>query len=430
VADALVSTGIAGLAFAAVAAPRRASRPVGGTNRGLLVPVIFGALALGVLAVGQPLHFNPVATGLACAALALVLARTAAALLENSALLAASRSEAVTDALTGLNNRRKLQVDLEGVMRGGEPHALIMFDLNGFKSYNDAFGHGAGDLLLKRLGKALADTVDEIGSAYRMGGDEFCILASLGVDVGELSGRCADALSSYGNGFAITAAHGAVIVPDEGLDVSSALALVDARMYSHKRSGRPATAQQAAGVLLAVVAERAPELSSHSGAVGDLACAVGAALGIEGAGLDALRTAAELHDIGKMAIPESILEKPGPLSDDEWLLVRQHTIIGERIMSAAPALVFSAALVRSSHENFDGTGYPDRLRGTDIPLGARIISVVDAFDAMVSVRSYGKVRTEAEALAELQRCAGSQFDPAVVDAFGKCVSKLAKAAQS
>ena len=143
---------------------------------------------------------------------------------------------------------------------------------------------------------------------------------------------------------------------------------------------------------------------------------------MHGAELEALRHAAALHDIGKMAIPDSILEKPGPLSEAEWALIRQHTLIGERILAAAPALERSGRLVRSSHERIDGTGYPDGLAAADIPLGSRIIFVADAFDAMVSSRSYGATLSHADALAELRRCAGTQFDPAVVAAFERVIA--------
>jgi HD-GYP domain-containing protein (c-di-GMP phosphodiesterase class II) len=151
--------------------------------------------------------------------------------------------------------------------------------------------------------------------------------------------------------------------------------------------------------------------------VSDLACATGVDLGMAGDDLDALRHAAALHDIGKMAVPESILEKAGPLSDAEWELMRRHTLVGERILAAAPALERSAQLVRWSHERVDGGGYPDGLSGEGIPLGSRVILVADAFDAMTSERSYGHVLSSDEALAELRRCAGTQFDPAVVAAF-------------
>ena len=420
VADALMATGVAGLAWAAALPPAaHTPRPLE-TGRGLFVPVGFGALALGVLAVAVPLHVNAVALGLAVAALGLVLARMALALGENHALLATSRVEAATDPLTGLRNRRSLELDLTRVLCGDSPHALLLLDLNGFKTYNDSYGHGAGDILLHQIGVALASAVGVGGAAYRIGGDEFCVLAPLRGDVDAFSAYCAAALATHGDGFSITAAHGAVLLPDEGRDADAVLALADARMYGQKNAGRPPAALQSADVLMAVVAERAPALASHVDTVCRLACEVAAELDVTGAELEAIRHAAALHDIGKMAIPESILEKRGALSDTDWALIRRHTIIGERILAAAPALERSATLVRSSHERMDGMGYPDGLAATDIPLGSRIILVADAFDAMRSERSYGSVRTEADALAELRRCAGTHFDPAVVSAF-ECV---------
>jgi two-component system, cell cycle response regulator len=133
--------------------------------------------------------------------------------------------------------------------------------------------------------------------------------------------------------------------------------------------------------------------------------------------LEQVRQAAQLHDIGKIAIPDAILEKPGPLSVQEWTFIRRHTIIGERILNAAPALAEVARLVRSSHESYDGTGYPDALVGEGIPIGSRIVSVCDAFDAMTSDRPYRLAMTTHDAIAELRRCSGVQFDPKVVAAL-------------
>jgi two-component system cell cycle response regulator len=135
--------------------------------------------------------------------------------------------------------------------------------------------------------------------------------------------------------------------------------------------------------------------------------------------------AARLHDIGKLGIPDAILSKPGPLDADEWEFMRRHTLIGQRIVAAAPGLRPVAGLVRSSHERFDGGGYPDGLAGDEIPLGARIIAVCDAFDAMTSERSYQGARSAAEAIAELERCAGAQFDPDVVRAFAAVLTTRA-----
>jgi HD-GYP domain-containing protein (c-di-GMP phosphodiesterase class II) len=133
--------------------------------------------------------------------------------------------------------------------------------------------------------------------------------------------------------------------------------------------------------------------------------------------LDDLHRAAQLHDIGKAAVPDAILSKPGKLDPHEWAFIERHTLVGERILAAAPALAPVAVIVRSSHENWDGTGYPDRLAGERIPLGARIIRVCDSFDAMTSERPYAPAVSPELALAELEQCAGRQFDPGVVRAF-------------
>ena len=136
----------------------------------------------------------------------------------------------------------------------------------------------------------------------------------------------------------------------------------------------------------------------------------------------AVRQAAELHDVGKVAIPDAILDKTGPLTENEWTFIRRHTLIGERIIGAAPALGRIATLVRSTHENIDGSGYPDGLSGPDIPLGSRIISVCDAFHAMTTERPYRPAVSQEEALDELSRCAGRQFDPMVVAAFTRLLA--------
>jgi two-component system cell cycle response regulator len=144
----------------------------------------------------------------------------------------------------------------------------------------------------------------------------------------------------------------------------------------------------------------------------------------------AIRQAADLHDIGKLAIPDAILDKPGPLTPEEWTFMHQHTVIGQRIVSVAPALVRAGAFIRSSHERFDGAGYPDRLAGEQIPIGARVIAVCDAFEAIVSDRPYRAARSPQQALAELRRCAGEQFDPAVVAAFEAVVAAKAGSAET
>jgi two-component system, cell cycle response regulator len=204
------------------------------------------------------------------------------------------------------------------------------------------------------------------------------------------------------------------------------LALADERMYQRKRGGRVPATRQSANVLAAVVEEHAPQLAEHMRSVAELAYATAVEVGVVGAELEALRYAAALHDIGKMAIPHEILAKRGPLEPDEWELMRQHTIVGERILASAPALERSARLVRWTHERIDGGGYPDGLRGDQIPLATRIITVTNAFDAMVTERPHAAALSPDDALAELHRCAGTQFDLQVAAAFERALPQTAR----
>ena len=294
---------------------------------------------------------------------------------------------------------------------------LALFDLNGFKRYNDTFGHPAGDALLGRLGHRLDQSLAGRG-AYRIGGDEFCALIHPGAeDATPMVEAAAVALSERGEGFEVDCSFGVVVLPREAGDSAEALRIADHRMYAAKNRGRASAGHQSKEVLLRAIQERDADLGHHLIDVASLAEGVARQLGLSTAEVDDVRHAAELHDIGKVAIPDAILHKPGPLDEREWAFIREHTVIGERIIAAAPSLDCVAAMVRSSHEKFDGTGYPDGLSGTDIPLGARIVSVCDAFDAMITDRSYRAALTPAAAVAELHRCGGSQFDPVVVEAF-------------
>ena len=355
-----------------------------------------------------------------------LLAFAAIAFLSQHRLLVAT---SMTDALTGIPNRRKLKVDLERGLkeaRAANPLLLMLFDLNGFKGYNDTFGHPAGDALLVRLATALEQAMAEHGGrAYRLGGDEFCILASVPGDrAGAVTAAASLALTEHGGGFHITASYGSILLPEESQDPTEAMRLVDQRMYAHKTSGRRSPDRQSRDVLLRALQARNPDLAERHAAVARLVDAVADRLGLPADERTQTRQAAELHDIGKLAIPEQLLHKSGPLDAEEWAFVRRHTLIGERIIGAAPALAAAAKLVRSTHERLDGGGYPDGLTGDQIPLGARIIAVCDAFTAMTAPRPHTAQRTVPQALSELRRCAGSQFDPAVVDALSELVVEL------
>jgi diguanylate cyclase (GGDEF)-like protein len=335
--------------------------------------------------------------------------------------------QALHDSLTGLPNRRALITDLEDALASAtdeRPLLVLLWDLDGFKAYNDTFGHAAGDALLARLGHNLANALEGRGSSYRMGGDEFCVLSSLRSDSLEsIAVEATAALSEHGEGFSVTASYGSVLVPTEASSSVEALRIADQRMYARKSVGSRASAgRQSTDVLLKVLSERSPDLGIHLDEVTELCRAVAAKLALPEDEVAPLLQAASLHDVGKAAIPDEILNKPGPLDDAEWAFMRRHTLIGQRILSAAPALARAATFVRSSHEQFDGQGYPDGLAGADIPLGARIIAVCDAYDAMRSSRPYRAAMSLEGTLDELRRCAGTQFDPAVIDAFSAVIA--------
>jgi two-component system, cell cycle response regulator len=397
-------------------------RPMQLEGRRLLVlPLVAMTAAVVLLFVDHFDRVSHLGASLAFATLLVAGVRLWLTLGEHMTLLGTSRGEATTDPLTGLGNRRALANDLDERMIDASPERpllLLLFDLNGFKSYNDSYGHPAGDALLTRLGTALTRAVDGRGHAYRMGGDEFCVLTMAPADQhAELEAHTRTALSEHGDGFTITTALGSATIDSPDGDSDAALRDADRAMYAEKNGLRGSAGGQSAAVLLRVLTERHPDIGDHVDSVAALTDRVGLELGMTEDDRATLWQAAALHDIGKAAVPDAILDKPGPLDDDEWEFMRRHTIIGERILDGAPALTAAARLVRSSHEHFDGNGYPDQLAGAGIPLGARVVAVCDAYDAMVSDRPYRRAMSSEQAIQELNRCAGAQFDPAVVDAF-------------
>ena len=251
-----------------------------------------------------------------------------------------------------------------------------------------------------------------------MGGDEFCACredVDADVFVAALPRAC-----GHGDGFAVTAAYGASRCR-RGRDASEALSWPTSGC-TRTSTGADLGGEQSSGVLMRALAELTPTSATTCSASHKLAERWRRARTPRGRG-QRVRLAAALHDVGKMAIPEAILEKPGPLTEHERVFVNRHTLIGARILHAAPDLSHLADIVRSSHERIDGKGYPDGLPGSEIPLASRIIFVCDAFDAMTSERSYARAMTPEAAFAELQRCAGTQFDSGAVAALGRALEQ-------
>lgn len=388
-------------------------RPLLGT------PLVCGLIGLGILTYDHFHQVNLLAVTLAGATIAAVIVRTGMSFRENGRFLEVMRKQAVTDSLTGLGNRRRLVNDLDAALAAGpaaDERLLAIFDLDGFKLYNDTFGHPAGDALLERLAVELDAAASRYGRAYRLGGDEFCVLADVPpIESVAFLDACVNALTEHGDGFEVTSSFGSVFLPDEVTTPSEALRLADQRLYMLKRerAGRRAPHE----VLLQALYERSPDLREHVDEVVAMAVAVGEHVGMNAAQLDELALGARMHDIGKLAIPDSVLEKPGPLDVNEWAYVKEHVVIGERILAASPGWERVAAIVRATHERWDGNGYVDGLGGADIPLAARIVAVCDAFSAMTSQRPYRLPVSRDKALEELRACSGTQFDPDVVAAF-------------
>jgi two-component system, cell cycle response regulator len=396
-------------------------------RRSIALPLALGLACLTLLVVDRFVAVDLLPVCLAAAGMLAVLVRLWLSFADNARMLTNSRREALTDALTGLGNRRALMADLGELLADDSDarlHVLALYDLDGFKLYNDTFGHTAGDALLARLGANLSDVLAAGGRAYRMGGDEFCILCkAAGGDVRAVVQDGAGALADRGEGFAVSCSYGSILLPEEARSPEAALRLVDQRMYRDKQQGRASVGRQSGDVLRQALSERDPELDAHLSEVASLADSLARRLGLPDSEVDEVRLAAELHDVGKVAIPDAILEKPSPLDDTEWTFMRRHTLIGERIVGAAPSLARVARVVRSTHERVDGGGYPDGLHDGAIPLASRIIFVCDSFHAMTSSRPYAERCSEQDALEELRHCAGSQFDTAIVASFCAMVAE-------
>jgi diguanylate cyclase (GGDEF)-like protein/putative nucleotidyltransferase with HDIG domain len=362
------------------------------------------------------------------------------------ALLRALRAVrlALTDPLTGLGNHRhfheRLARELDHALRYNRPLAICLVDVDDFKRINDRFGHPAGDRVLSLVATRLRQT----GEAFRLGGDEFAVLLP-GYEEHEaltaaesIIDRIATLdLEQMG---AVTVSSGVAVAPNHASTRDELLRLVDSALYWAKEYGknqargyRPDVVELAELKRLATGGDRAARLRAaaslaravdardvytgfHSQRVAQLAVRIATRLGLDREQTELIRLAASLHDLGKLALPEDLLRKPGPLTAPERLVLERHAQIGYRMLDSL-GIDPVADWVLHHHERWDGTGYPDGLAGGEIPLGARIIFVADAFDAMTSDRIYRDRRSSAEALAELCECAGSQFDPAVVDAL-------------
>jgi diguanylate cyclase (GGDEF)-like protein/putative nucleotidyltransferase with HDIG domain len=357
---------------------------------------------------------------------------------------------ALTDPLTGLGNHRhfheRLQRELQRAEEGATPLTLCLIDIDNFKTINDRFGHPSGDRVLSQV----AGRLRQGGEAFRLGGDEFALLLvsqdenaastaakSIVRRIGALD------LDHIGN---VTVSAGLATFPVQGHGRDELIRLADSALYWAKEHGknrvrlyRPdvvelaelkrlaagpdrAARYRAAASLAKAVDARDTYTGSHSERVAELAARLAMRLGLDAEHIELTRLAGSLHDLGKLAIPEEILRKAGELTDSERLVLQRHPQIGYRMLDSL-GVDPVADIVLHHHERWDGAGYPDGLRGEESPLGARIIFVVDAYDAMTSDRVYRTRLTHEEALSELRRCSGTQFDPLIVDTFAEVLEE-------
>ena len=353
---------------------------------------------------------------------------------------------ALTDPLSGLGNHRSFQERLKHELlraeADDEPFTLCLIDVDDFKRINDLYGHPVGDRVLARVGRRLRQN----GEAFRLGGDEFALLLP-GVTAEEALSTASSVLARIGSleladVGSVTASAGVAGFPHQAFDRDDLIRLADSALYWAKEHGknrvhvyRPDVVElaelrrlahgpdraarfRAAASLAKAVDARDTYTGSHSTRVAELSAWIAHRLGLDREQIELTRLAGSLHDLGKLAIPEEILRKPGPLTDPERLVLQRHPEIGHRMLENL-GVDPVAEWVLHHHERWDGTGYPERLRGEEIPLGARIIFVADAYDAMTSDRAYRGRLTPREAIEELERCSGTQFDPEIVAAFAR-----------
>jgi len=418
-----------------------------GPGMGLLFPIKSKGNLIGILALSKKQSGGSYSTD--DMDLLVTVASEAGVVMENAQLYAKAKERAHTDELTGLFNHRyfheRLDEEISRCSRFGDIFSLLFLDMDLFKAYNDIYGHLAGDDMLKQIGQHIKNSIRGIDMAFRYGGDEFTVIlpqASL-----EDSCKVAERIRKRievemdSKGAPLTCSLGIASWPTDGVMREEIVQAADASLYYAKQTGRNriclaseimtsevlsmgAKPDREPGILSTIYALAATVdakdhyTHSHSMKVSKYATDIAEALGYSQERIATLRAAALLHDIGKIGVSDRVLMKSGPLSDEDWEPIRAHPKLGVAILKHVESLSGCLAAIQYHHERYDGTGYPAGLKGENIPLDARIMAVADSYDAMTSLRPYrqGKFTPE-QALAELKRCAGTQFDPKIIEVF-------------
>jgi len=402
---------------------------------------LIGILALGKKESGGPYSHEDMQ-------LIVKIASQAGIIIENAQLYRQAKTRANTDELTGLYNHRSFHERIEQeIARGsrfGGTFSVIMLDIDLFKAYNDIYGHLAGDQVLRKVGRYIENSIRNIDLAFRYGGEEFTVIlpeARLD-DAYKVAERIRKTIESKSSSRAmpITASLGVGNWPNDGVMKEEVIGLADAALYRAKQTGRNSTCLSSDVLkpetsLIGIELEARPRALSiiyalaatvdakdsytygHSRKVSEYSVALSEKLNMPQDKVNNIRAASLLHDIGKVGVPDSILNKKEPLTDEEWNPIKGHPKLGVEILRHVIDLANCLPAILHHHEHYDGSGYPAGLKGEKIPLEARVLSVADAYDAMTSPRPYREQLSMEEAVKEIKRCSGTQFDPKVVELF-------------
>jgi diguanylate cyclase (GGDEF)-like protein len=369
-----------------------------------------------------------------------------AAPIENAQLYTRVEQRSRIDELTGLFNRRhfeeRLKAEIGRHSRYGDVFSMLLLDLDNFKTYNDIYGHPSGDILLNQIGKIIKGSVRNADEAFRYGGDEFAIILPQTAinDAYVVAERVREwiAREMEERKIAVTCSIGLASYPSDGVISGEIVTAADTALYHAKRTGgnRIFLASKilsepldevgtyarrndlsAVYALVSTVEARDLYTYGHSRKVNSYAVPLAEAIGLSPDDVSEVSTAALLHDIGKIGIPDKVLNKRGGLSREDWETIKSHPRLGANIVGNIPNLVPCVSSILYHHERWDGDGYPERLKGEEIPIGARILAIADSFQAMTSTRPYRPALSLEEAVKELRQGAGIHFDPYLVEVF-------------
>lgn len=325
------------------------------------------------------------------------------------------------DVLTGLYNRRYFEEELIGFdIEKNLPISILVGDVNGLKLVNDAFGHDRGDELLKKAAAAILSCTREADLVARWGGDEFIVFLPK-TSSAEVDGIVSKMKESYGKeqieSLPLSISFGWETKTDALEDIMKVLKTAEDYMYKHKVMDNQSRLSNTINTIINTLHEKNPREEKHSQRVSFISQKIGQSIGMSKNDIEKLKTIGLLHDIGKIAIDESILNKPGRLDEYEYEQIKRHPDIGYRILTSSPDMEEIAGYIIAHHERYDGKGYPKGLKGESIPLMSRIITIADAYDAMISERPYKTPLTQEEAGLQFQMHAGTQFDPGLAKVF-------------